>query len=114
MAPLFDLIVRHVPAPQVSAEGPFSMLVTTLERDPYLGRVLTGRIETVTVRMNIAVKALGQDGRVIEQSRITTLLSFRGIQRVAIEESQAGDIIAIPGLPTAPVATTLSLPYLPH
>src|SRR3546814_17427439 len=89
MAPLFDLIVRHVPAPQVSAEGPFSMLVTTLERDPYLGRVLTGRIETGTVRMNMAVKALGQDGRVIEQSRNTKLLSFRGLERVDIQEDPA-------------------------
>ncbi|MFN4089234.1 MAG: translational GTPase TypA [Alphaproteobacteria bacterium] len=110
MAPLFDLIVRHVPAPKVSDEGPFTMLVTTLERDPYLGRVLTGRIETGTVRTNLAVKALGQDGRVIEQARITKLLSFRGIERVPVEEASAGDIIAIAGLPTATVADTICVP----
>ncbi len=110
MAPLFDLIVRHVPAPKVEADGPFTMLVTTLERDPYLGRVLTGRIETGTVRTNMAVKALGQDGRVIEQGRISKLLSFRGIERVPVEEAQAGDIIAIAGMPTATVADTICVP----
>src|SRR5690606_17881631 len=110
MAPLFDLIVRHVPAPKVSADGPFSMLVTTLERDPYLGRILTGRIETGIVRTNLAVKALGQDGRLIEQGRISKLLSFRGIERVPVDEAKAGDIIAIAGLPTATVADTICVP----
>jgi GTP-binding protein len=110
MAPLFDLLVRHVPAPKVDAAGPFAMLVTTLEADPYLGRVLTGRIESGGVRPNMAVKALSRDGAVLEQGRIMKVLAFRGLERVAIEEALAGDIVAIAGLSGATVADTICAP----
>jgi GTP-binding protein len=110
MAPLFDLLVRHVPAPKIDAAGPFAMLVTTLEADPYLGRVLTGRIESGAVRPNMAVKALSRDGAVLEQGRIMKVLAFRGLERVAIEEALAGDIVAIAGLSGATVADTICAP----
>src|SRR5690606_17018583 len=110
MASLFDLIVRHVPAPEVDADGPFAVLVTTLESNPYLGRLLTGRIASGTARPNMPIKALARDGRVIEQGRITKLLAFRGLERTPIEEAVAGDIVAIAGMTEATVADTLCAP----
>jgi GTP-binding protein len=110
MAPLFDLIVRHVPPPAGDPGAPFAMLATTLEYDAYLGRVLTGRIHAGRARLNMPVQALGQDGRVIEQARLTKLLAFRGLERVPIEEASAGDIIAIAGLTETTVADTICEP----
>jgi GTP-binding protein len=110
MTPLFDLIVRHVPPPEAEPEKPFRMLVTTLEADAYLGRVLTGRIQSGSVKANSTIKALSRDGKVIEQARITKLLSFRGLERIGIDVAEAGDIIAISGLKQATVADTLCDP----
>src|SRR5215469_15668012 len=89
LAPLFDLIIRHVKAPTANPNAPFAMLVTTLEADPYLGRVLTGRIHSGTARLNMALKAIGRDGQLIEQARLTKLLAFRGLERRPIEEAIA-------------------------
>jgi GTP-binding protein len=110
LSPLFDLVLAHVPPAVGDADGPFTMLVTTLESDPYLGRVLTGRILTGTARLNIPVKALSRDGRVIEQARLSKLLAFRGLERTPIESAEAGDIIAIAGLTQATVADTICAP----
>jgi GTP-binding protein len=110
MAPLFDLIVRHVPAPKAKPSGHFAMLATTLEYDSYLGRVLTGRIDSGVARVNMPVKALSHDGRVLEEGRLTKLLAFRGLDRVPIERAEAGDIIAIAGIAEATVADTLCAP----
>jgi GTP-binding protein len=110
MAPLFDLIVRHVPAPEADAEAPFAMLVTTLEYDSYLGRVLTGRIHSGRARANMTVKSLRPDRTAIEQGRLTKLLAFRGIERVPVEEVEAGDIVAIAGLTETTVADTICDP----
>ena len=110
LAPLFDLIVKHVPAPKVEANKPFSMLITTLEYDNYLGRVLTGRILTGTATVNMPVKSLRPDGEEIETARLTKLLSFRGIERVPVEQAEAGDIIAIAGLTDTTVADTICSP----
>ncbi len=107
---LFDLIVRHVPPPTANPDAPFSMLVTTLESDPYVGRVLTGRIHSGTARINMPLKAISRDGRIIEQGRLTKLLAFRGLERRPIEEAQAGDIIAIAGLAETTVADTICAP----
>ncbi|MCW5731185.1 MAG: translational GTPase TypA [Alphaproteobacteria bacterium] len=107
MTPLFDLVLRHVPPPEAEPDRPFRMLVTTLEADNFLGRVLTGRIHDGRIRTNSTIKAIGADGRTIEQARVTKLLSFRGIERIPIEEAEAGDIVAIAGLKTATVADTL-------
>ncbi len=111
LAPLFDLIVDAVPPPQV-APGPFAMLATMLEYDPYLGRVLTGRIHSGLARVNQMVRALARDGRLIEEARLTKLLAFRGLERVPIEEAEAGDIVAIAGLAKATVADTIGAPEL--
>jgi GTP-binding protein len=109
MAPLFDLVIRHVPPPQIE-DGPFRMLATTLEADPYLGRILTGRITSGTVRPNQAIKALRRDGVLIEHTRVTKVLAFRGLERQPIEAGEAGDIVAIAGLAVATVSDTLCDP----
>jgi GTP-binding protein len=110
LAPLFELIVRHVHAPEGDAEAPFAMLATTLEADPYLGRVLTGRIMSGTAKVNMPLKSLARDGKMIEQGRLTKLLSFRGLERVGIESAVAGDIIAVAGLTETTVADTICAP----
>jgi GTP-binding protein len=110
MAPLFDLVLRHVPPPAVVADAPFRMLATTLEANPYLGRVLTGRILSGSVKSNMAVKALSRDGRVIETGRISRVLAFRGVDRQPVEQADAGDIVALAGLSEATVADTICDP----
>jgi len=111
LSPLFARIVADVPSPKPMERAgdayPFAMLVTTLEADPYLGRVLTGRIESGAITMNRGIKALSRDGSVIERARATKLLSFRGLARVPTERAEAGDIVAIAGLEDATVADTL-------
>jgi GTP-binding protein len=110
LMPLFELILAHVPPPEADPAAPFAMLTTTLEYDPYLGRVLTGRIHSGVARLNMPVKALSRDGRVIEQARLTKLLAFRGLERRPIDEAEAGDIIAIAGLAETTVADTIAAP----
>jgi len=110
LGPLFDLIVRHVPAPDVDPAGPFRLLATTLEADPYLGRILTGRVTAGTIRPNTAVKALARDGRTVETGRVAKVLAFRGLERQPIDEARAGDIVALAGLGTATVADTVCDP----
>jgi len=110
LAPLFDLIVAYVPPPARNLDAPFSIIVTMLEADPYLGRVLTGRVLTGRARVNMPIKALTRDGVVIEDARATKLLAFRGLERVPVEEVEAGDLIAIAGLAKATVADTLCDP----
>jgi GTP-binding protein len=109
MAPLFDLITRHVAPPQVD-DGPFRLLGTILEANPYLGRLVTGRITSGTVKPNQPVKVLDRNGKLIEQGRVTKVLAFRGLERQPIEEAVAGDIVAIAGLPEATVAHTICAP----
>jgi GTP-binding protein len=110
LRPLFELILRHVPPPKRDLDAPFSMLATTLEADPYLGRILTGRIATGRAKLNMAIKALSRDGELIEQGRASKILAFRGLQRVPVDEAEAGDIIAIAGLAKANVADTICVP----
>ena len=107
MAPLFELIRSHVRPPEVTRDGAFVMLATALERDPHLGRLLTGRIESGCIRANATIKALSRDGAVIEQTRVTKLLAFHGLERVGLEEARAGDIVALAGFDRATVADTL-------
>jgi GTP-binding protein len=109
MGPLLDLVLEHVEAPVVE-EGPFRMLATTIEANPYLGRILTGRITSGSVIPNQTVHVLSQDGKNIEQGRITQILSFDGLDRVPVEQANAGDIVAIAGLTKATVADTIVAP----
>ncbi len=107
LTPLFELIINHVPEPKVDANAPFSLLVTILEANPYLGRLLTGRILTGKVKTNMPIKAMNRDGQLLEQGRVTKVLAFRGLDRVPVDEAEAGDIVAIAGLGKATVADTL-------
>src|ERR1700759_1612581 len=111
LSPLFARIVADIPTPKAAEksgdEYPFTMLVTTLEADPYLGRILTGRIETGAITVNRVIKALNADGKEIERTRVTKLLAFRGLARVPVARVEAGDLVAIAGLPQATVADTL-------
>ena len=109
MAPLFELVIRHVAPPQVE-EGPFRMLGTILEANPYLGRIVTGRIFSGSVKPNQQVKVLDRNGELVEEGRVTKVLAFRGLERAPIDEGFAGDIIAIAGLPEAFVSHTLCAP----
>ena len=110
LTPLFRTIVDHVPAPKTDDNGdaPFRMLATTLEADPYLGRLLTGRIISGTARPNVTMKALSRDGSVLEQARVSKVLAFRGLKRQPIEEALPGDIVAIAGFSKASVSDTLA------
>jgi GTP-binding protein len=111
LSPLFARIVSDFPTPKpqekAGDEFPFTMLVTTLEADPYLGRILTGRIESGSITVNRQIKALARDGSVVEKARATKLLAFRGLARVPVDRVEAGDLVAIAGLQTATVADTL-------
>ena len=111
MEPLFDLVVKHVPAPQVE-EGEFRLLATTIESDNFLGRILTGRVIAGEVKPNMTVKALARDGSLVENGRISKVLAFRGLERQAIEVGEAGDIVSIAGLQKATVADTICAPSI--
>src|SRR5258707_3028316 len=110
LSALFELIIAHVPPPVADAYAPFAMLATTLDYDPFLGRVLTGLIHSGVARINMPVKSLSRDGRTIEQARLTKLLAYRGLDRRPIEEARAGDIIAVAGLGLTTVADTICAP----
>ncbi|MGQ3675858.1 translational GTPase TypA [Xanthobacter sp. TB0139] len=109
MAPLFDLVLKHVQPPQVE-EGPFRMIGTILEANPFLGRIVTGRITSGSVKPNQSIKVLAGDGSLLEQGRVSKILAFRGIERQPIEEGVAGDIVAIAGLTKGTVADTFCAP----
>jgi GTP-binding protein len=109
LSALFDLIVAHVPDPEPVAkrDDKFALLVTMLDADPFLGRVLTGRIEAGRIAVGDTVKSLSRDGKEIERGRLTKLLAFRGLKRVPVERAEAGDIVAIAGLVNSTVADTI-------
>ena len=109
MAALFNLVLAHVAPPKVE-EGPFRMLGTILEANPYLGRIVTGRITSGTVSSNQIVKVIDRNGKQIEEGRVTKVLAFRGLDRTGVEEASAGDIVAIAGLPQATVSHTICVP----
>jgi len=112
LAPMFDLVISHVPAPKLNVDAPFAMLASILDYDNFLGRVLTGRVEQGRARLNMPLKVLRADGTVVETGRLTKLMSFNGLDRVPVEEAQAGDIIAIAGLTDATIPDTLGAPEL--
>jgi len=106
MDALFDQVKSHVPEPKVD-DGPFRLLATTISADNFLGRILTGRVASGSVKPNQSIKALARDGSLIEQGRVSKVLAFRGLERVPIDEAKAGDIVSIAGLAKANVADTL-------
>ena len=112
LAPLYDLIVKHTPPPSAEARAndPGCVLAVLIESDPFLGRLLTGRVDAGKLTPGMTVHALGADGKEIEKGRITKILAFRGLKRQPIEEADAGDIVAIAGLSKATVADTICAP----
>ena len=109
MDELFQLVVDHVPVPKVS-EGPFRFLATTISADPFLGRILTGRIASGTVKPNQSIKVLNREGGLVEQGRVSKVLAFRGLERVPVDEASAGDIVSLAGMTKANVADTFCDP----
>lgn len=109
LSALFDQILTHVPKPkQISRKDePFQMLATTLSADPFIGRILTGRVEAGTLRAGDTVKALSRKGDKIEQFRVSKILAFRGLQQQPIDVAEAGDIVTVAGMTKATVADTL-------
>lgn len=105
--PLFDCITSHVPAPEVDPEADFSMLVSILEYDSFLGRILTGRVYSGTAKVGMPIKAMDLEGNILEQGRLTKLLAFDGIKRMPVDEAQAGDIVAVAGLSKTSVSDTI-------
>ncbi|MEY4837936.1 MAG: hypothetical protein RLZZ475_1795, partial [Pseudomonadota bacterium] len=110
LAPLFAKIIEHVPPPGLDVSAKFSFLATLLDRDNFMGRVLTGRVQSGTIRVNDPIHAIDREGKVIEVGRATKLMSFDGLERVPVESAQAGDIIALAGLEKATVANTICDP----
>ena len=109
MSALFDLVVSHVHAPQQiqARDEPFRMLATTLSADPYMGRILTGRVEAGTLKSGETIKALARDGKKLEQFRVTKVMAFRGLGQQPIDAAEAGDIVTLAGMTKATVADTL-------
>ncbi len=107
LSPLFDLIVEHVEPPKFDVNGPFKMLATLLDRSPYFGRMLTGRIYSGKAKNLMSFKAINLKGEVVEQGRLTKLHVFRGVEKIPVEEAEAGDIVSIAGLEKASVSDTL-------
>ncbi len=110
LAPLFELILAHVPPPAADPHEAFRLLVSLLDRDPFVGRMLTGRIASGRLLVNMPIRALGPGGAVVEQGRATKIFAFRGLERVPVEAAEAGDIVSIAGLETATVAHTIADP----
>ena len=110
LAPLFNKIVEHVPAPKVNADEAFTFLVTLLDRDNFVGRILTGRINSGRLRVNMPIHALAADGTIVETGRASKVMAFRGLERVPVEQAEAGDIVSIAGLTVATVSNTIADP----
>ncbi|MFN3313786.1 MAG: translational GTPase TypA [Hyphomonas sp.] len=111
MDELFQLVVDHVPVPYVE-DGPFRFLATTISADPFLGRILTGRILSGAAKPNQSIKVLSRDGQLVEQGRISKVLAFRGLERVPVDEAYAGDIVSLAGMTKANVADTFCDPSI--
>ncbi len=112
LAPMFDLVMSHVPPTRLDKEAPFAMVASILDYDNFLGRVLTGRVEQGRAKLNMPVKVMRQDGTVVETGRLTKLMSFRGLERVTVEEVEAGDIVAVAGLTDSTIPDTIGAPEM--
>lgn len=107
---LLDLVLNHVPAPTTDNNAPFSMLSTIIARDPYVGRIITGRVHSGSIKLNAPIKALDRHGKEIERGKAAKIYTFKGLERVSVNEAHAGDIIAIAGLSDVYVSHTICAP----
>ncbi|HVF95076.1 MAG TPA: GTP-binding protein, partial [Sphingomonas sp.] len=112
LTPMFETIVDHVPPPSADPDGPFKFLVTLLDRDNFLGRILTGLVFSGSVKTNMPIHALDNDGKIVETGRASKIMAFRGLERVPVDEASAGDIISIAGLATTTVSNTICDPIV--
>ena len=112
LTPLFETIVGHVPDPGLDTNAEFKMLATLLDRDNFLGRILTGRIESGTLNVNDPIRAMDVNGKVVEDGRVSKLFAFEGLERVPVTTAKAGDIVAIAGLMKATVSNTIGTPQI--
>lgn len=110
LTPLFEKIIEHVPSPEADFDGPFKFLVTLLDRDNFLGRILTGKVQSGTIKVNGPIHALDNDGNIVETGRASKLMAFQGLERIPVEEARAGDIISMAGLTVATVSNTICDP----
>jgi GTP-binding protein len=109
---LLDLIIKHVPEPNLDINKPFSMLTTLLDSDPYLGRCLVGKVESGSIQINDSVKSINLDGDIVENGRLTKLFGFEGNKRIAVKEVKAGDIVCVAGLTKTSVSDTICEPSI--
>lgn len=110
LTPMFDVIKKHVPPPNVEKKGSFSMLASILTADPYVGRILIGKVYSGTAKVGTTVKGIDLNGKLIENTKLTKLYGFKGIDRIPIEIAEAGDIVAIAGIEKTSVADTICSP----
>jgi len=110
LVPLFQTIIGHVPEPSADPAGEFKMIAVLLDRDPFLGRILTGRIESGRLDVNMPIRAIDVDGSPVEEGRATKVFAYRGLDRVPVDSAEAGDIVAIAGLTRATVSNTIATP----
>jgi len=109
---LFGVVLSHVETPKSDIDSPFSMIATTREYDSYLGRILTGRVETGTAKINMPIRVMDRHGKIVETARITKMLTFKGLERTPVNDAKAGDIIALAGLEHANVSDTIASPEI--
>lgn len=107
LTPLFELICSYVPAPDCDPDAPFTMLATTLEADKFIGRLLTGKIQSGSLKVNDMVKVINTENKEVERIRISKILAYRGLVRESLDEAKAGDIIAVAGITKGTVADTI-------
>ena len=107
LKPMFDVVKRHVAAPQVDKTAPFSMLASILTADPYLGRILIGKVYSGSAKVGDSIKSIDLEGKLVETTKLTKLFGFKGIEKIPIEIAEAGDIVAIAGIEKTSVADTI-------
>jgi GTP-binding protein len=112
MRPLLNLVLEQVREPDVNQEAPFSMLATILDYNPYVGRMLIGKVQSGRATMNMPIKAINLAGEIVERGRLTKMFVFRGIKKVPVENVNAGDIVSLAGLGLATVADTICDPLV--
>lgn len=98
MRPLLDEIMRYVPAPKANANEPFAMAVTMIGRDPYVGRLATGRVHAGTVKIGDSIQVINRESKKLESGRVTKMFVTRGVVKSEITSATAGDIITIAGV----------------
>ena len=113
LAPLFDTIVDHIPAPVVDLDGPLQLQVASLDYNPHRGRIAIGRIRRGKLRAGDTLVQLGAAGEE-DRQKVTWLATHEGLARVEVAEAQAGDIVALTGFPSAHVSATLADPAAPE